>query len=82
MFDQIISSILDIGITIISDDSDDDGAAEEDSSTVSEGTNVTLPWPSGFACDPNNEQELPVRFTFQGSGQIEVSNVQIDYCAP
>lgn len=83
MFDEIISSILDIGITIISDDdSDSDTDAESDSATARDGANVELPWPTGFACDPDNEQELPVRFTFQGSGQIEISNVQIDYCAP
>ncbi|MDP2631877.1 MAG: IPT/TIG domain-containing protein [Candidatus Uhrbacteria bacterium] len=49
---------------------------------VRDGTDIELPWPELFVCDPNNEQELPFRVDFTGTGSIGISNVGFEYCAP
>lgn len=85
MYNQIVDSIVEIAVTIVSsNDTDGDGVDEvvETSGLVEEGDNVALPWPENFVCDSLHEQQVPIRITFPGIGQVQVSNVQVNYCAP
>ncbi len=75
-YNSIIDSITKPTVTVVTDG----GVAT--SGSVSEGTGVALPWPEGFTCDPNAEQNLPIRVTFAGEGEINISNVKFNYCAP
>jgi len=52
------------------------------SGSVMEGVGVAVPWPEGFICDQSAEQTLPLRVTFAGEGQVNISNVKFNYCTP
>lgn len=79
MYEQIVDSIADISMTIISDDGRN---VTETTGSVEEGENVLLPWPENFICNDLYEQQVPVRVSFPGVGQIQISNVHLNYCAP
>jgi cysteine-rich repeat protein len=74
-YNSIIASITQPTFTLVTGD----GAT---SGPVVEGTGVALPWPEGFACDQTTEQTLPIRVSFAGEGQINISNVKFNYCSP
>ncbi len=79
MYEQIIDSILSIGVTLTASSN---GTATQTIGNIKEGANIPLPFPEGFVCDPEAEQEIPIQFTFPGVGLIEVSNVRMNSCAP
>ncbi len=79
-YDEIIGSIIGVTVSLIS--SSENGAVYSSTAVVEEGQNVRLPWPREFACDENAEQELPIQVVFGGIGQIEIKDVQLQYCAP
>jgi len=58
------------------------GVVSVDRGTVGDAHNITLPWPSGFACNGTTSTEVPIQITFRGEGTVNVSNVRVDYCAP
>lgn len=78
-YQSIIDSILGVTVGVISSDG---ATAELTTSIVTEGNNVSLPWPENFTCDPNAEQEVPIQLTFLGEGTVNLSNLRIQYCAP
>ncbi len=78
-YESIIDSILGITVSVVSSGST---GAELTSDTVTEGNNLSLPWPENFACDPTAEQEVPIQVTFLGEGTVNLSNLHIEYCAP
>lgn len=84
MYEQIVDSITSLVISLVVKDptKTGDSAFVTTRSTVHSGTSVSLPWPKGFVCDPDAEQQVPVQINFPGKGQIELSNVRLDYCAP
>jgi hypothetical protein len=79
MYEQIVDSIVEIAVTIVSEN---DGDVVETSGSIEEGESVTLPWPENFVCDPQFEQQVPIQISFPGLGKVEVSNVRLNYCAP
>lgn len=81
-YEEIVDALVGLQVGVVSSDVDGDGETELDTATIQEGVNVELPWPSGFVCDPGAAQDLPIRLWFSGDAQIEVSNVQVNYCAP
>lgn len=78
-YDGIVTSILDGTAALLSSS---DGAVVLDSGPVGDSHNISLPWPSGFACDGVSETSVPIQVNFRGEGMINVSNVRIEYCAP
>ncbi len=79
MYDQIVDSIVEIAVTIVSEN---DGDVVQTTGFIEQGENVLLPWPDNFVCDDVFEQQVPIRISFPGIGMVEVSNVQLNYCAP
>jgi cysteine-rich repeat protein len=79
MYDQIVDSIVEIAVTIVSEN---DGVVVETSGSIEEGPDVALPWPENFACNDLFEQQVPIQISFPGLGQIQVSDVKLNYCAP
>ncbi|MCG3772528.1 MAG: hypothetical protein JW384_03742 [Nitrosomonadaceae bacterium] len=79
MYDQIVDSIVEIAVTIVSEN---EGEVVQTTGFIEEGENVLLPWPYNFVCDDVFEQQVPIRISFPGIGMVEVSNVQLNYCAP
>ncbi|MEK7183737.1 MAG: IPT/TIG domain-containing protein [Patescibacteria group bacterium] len=85
MYEQIVDSIVEIAVTIVSShDEDGDGVNEvvETSGSIEEGDNVSLPWPENFVCNDLYEQQVPIQISFPGSGKVEVSDVRLNYCSP
>lgn len=78
-YESIIDSILGVTVSVISADGSDVALT---SSIVTEGNNVSFPWPENFTCDPTSEQEIPIQLTFLGEGTINLSALRIEYCAP
>jgi cysteine-rich repeat protein len=78
-YEGIVTSILDGTAVLLSSS---DGDVVLDSGAVGDSRNISLPWPSGFACDGVNETSVPIQVNFRGEGTINVSNVRIEYCAP
>jgi cysteine-rich repeat protein len=78
-YDSIIDSILGITVGVISSGA---SGAELTSTVVTQGNNISLPWPENFECDPTSDQEVPIQLTFLGEGTINLSNLRIEYCAP
>ncbi|MFZ2681887.1 MAG: IPT/TIG domain-containing protein [Patescibacteria group bacterium] len=79
MYKSIIDSIVQIAVTIVSENN---GAVVETSGMIEEGDNVSLPWPQNFVCNNLYPQEVPIKISFPGVGQVKVSNVRLNYCAP
>lgn len=78
-YQSIIDSILGVTVSLVSSDG---SGAKLTSGVVTEGNNISFPWPENFTCDPTSEQEVPVQLTFLGEGTVELSNLRIEYCAP
>ncbi len=78
-YSAITESLNEATITILSSDG---STVATDTDSIRDAHNISLPWPSNFACDGVSDTEIPVRFTFRGEGKINISNVRINYCAP
>lgn len=78
-YQSIIDSILGVTVSVISADGTDVALT---SGIVTEGNNVSFPWPENFTCDPIAEQEVPIQLTFLGEGTASISALRIEYCAP
>lgn len=78
-YDSIINSILGVTVSVVSSGST---GVELTSDIVTEGNNLSLPWPENFTCDPESDQEVPLQITFLGEGTVKLSNLRIEYCAP
>jgi cysteine-rich repeat protein len=84
MYEQIVDSITSLVISLVAKDPTKigDSAFVTTVGSIHSGSSISLPWPEGFVCDPDAEQQIPVQINFPGKGQIEISNVRLDYCAP
>lgn len=78
-YQSIIDSILGVTVSVISADGSNVALT---SGVVTEGNNVSFPWPENFRCDSASEQEIPIQLTFLGEGTINLSALRIEYCAP
>ena len=78
-YESILDSILGVTVSIVSSNS---GIVKLYTDTVREGEQVDLPWPENFKCDPTKEQDLPLQMTFLGIGTVELSGMNVQYCAP
>jgi predicted enzyme related to lactoylglutathione lyase len=76
MYEDIVSSMLDVTVAI----TDVEGHHAAD--TVDVGDSITLPFPNDFVCDDSSEQDTSIKLTFNGTGTITLSNIQLDMCAP
>jgi len=79
MYAQIVDSIVQIAVTITSNDGTN---IVETTGNIDEGDNVTLPWPENFVCNDLYEQQVPIKISFPGLGKVQVSDVHLNYCAP
>ncbi len=75
-YNSIVASITQPTFTLVT------SGGTTTSGSVMEGTGVAIPWPEGFICDQSAEQTLPLRVTFAGEGQVNISNVKFNYCSP
>lgn len=77
MYDEIVSSILDVNLTITF-------GGEQAVVTVSDGSANTIELPSSFSCDEFNEQGVTLRTSFidQGEGTVSISNIRANMCSP
>jgi cysteine-rich repeat protein len=79
-YEEIIKSITGITLSLVT--TNGSGTITLSTDTFKEGPNQTLPWPENFKCDGVNEQSIPVQITFGAEGQIELSDVRLNYCSP
>jgi cysteine-rich repeat protein len=79
-YSSIIDSITGVTVSVVSTRSN--GTVVQSSGALHEGANQALPWPSAFKCDGVHEQQVPVQITFGGEGQVTLSDVRVNYCAP
>jgi cysteine-rich repeat protein len=79
VYESIVDSIVGVTLSFVTSSG---STTTLSTATLVAGTDLPLPWPSGFACDGVTTQKLPVQITFGGEGQIEFSNVKYSYCAP
>jgi cysteine-rich repeat protein len=78
-YESIIDSIINGTASVTSSDG---STVVVDTGSVSDSHNIVLPWPSNFSCDGVSEQSVPIQINFRGEGEINVSNVRVDTCAP
>jgi len=79
MYQAIADVVTGATLTLVSTDS---SGTYLSSATVTSAASQSLPWPEGFTCDEADDQTLPVRINFFGEGQVTLSDVQMNYCAP
>ncbi len=77
MYDEIIQNILGIHVGFITEVN---GATTVTRGTISEGDGVELPFPEGFVCDDSIESAIPLKLNFGGTGAINISNINLNYC--
>jgi len=86
-YSDVVQSVVFGNVALIATDDQGTDSTSDDVTYVTSGrleggSNVVLPWPEGFRCDSSDETDIPVRITFSGEGQVEISNLSINYCAP
>ncbi|MFA6591505.1 MAG: IPT/TIG domain-containing protein [Patescibacteria group bacterium] len=79
-YDGIIKSITGITVSLLSADANNTVVAS--SVVLHEGAGQVLPWPEFLKCDGVHEQQVPIHVSFGGTGQITISDVRLNYCAP
>ncbi len=77
-FSSIVSSFTGIVVELLTSNG---ATTTSTTGVVTEGTGVALPWPEGFVCDQTAEQDLPLRVTYTGVGEVNISNIKFNYCA-
>ncbi|MFH1089598.1 MAG: IPT/TIG domain-containing protein [Candidatus Uhrbacteria bacterium] len=77
MFDSILGSIVNMHIGLTTEVNN---RTHITSGPVTEGNGVTIPFPEGFACNGATESEIPIKFDFNGTGTINISNISLNYC--
>jgi hypothetical protein len=75
VYDSIIDAIVGVSVSFTS-------GRQSIAAQVNEGTNVPIPFPRDFVCDPNAEQPFTLRTSFNGQGALTVSNVLFRACTP
>ena len=78
IYEEIVNSIVSIRFTYVID-------GEAVSGNVTEGDDVEIPWPAGFACDGENSQEIPIRISFDDNdsgGTVSLDDMRFRYCEP
>jgi cysteine-rich repeat protein len=79
VYESIVDSIVGVTLSFVTSDGTTTSLS---TATLVEGVDQALPWPSNFKCDSTKEQSIPVQISFEGTGEIELSNVKVSYCAP
>ncbi len=77
MYETIISVITGVSFQFTTDFA---GETTITSGSVNDGSDVILPFPTGFDCDDTSEWTIPVRISFLGEGTVNISNIQLEYC--
>ncbi|MCR4311765.1 MAG: VWA domain-containing protein, partial [Candidatus Uhrbacteria bacterium] len=86
-YEEIVNSIIyGMAKLITIDDQGTSDTADDvtyfSAGILPEGEGIALPWPEGFTCDPDGETSIPIQIIFSGTGQVEITDPRVNYCAP
>lgn len=79
MYETILNGILGVKTSLTTNFLDVSTVTTDE---VSAGDDIALPFPEGFNCQiySNSEWAIPLRFDFEGSGTVNISDIKLTYC--